>query len=98
MNFYEQEAAEEQKQRQYHEQKCRCFTCGEFLLWDEAQAAHRIHKAKWLLKKYGAEVMHHRFNIRITHSGDCNSAVMIMPESLPALKLISEIMEDLECH
>lgn len=96
MNFYGKEAAEEQKERIYCEQRGKCFTCKKPLKWNEAQAAHRIHKAKWLLKKYGPEVIHHRFNIRITHSGACNDAVMIMPESEPAKQLISEIMEDLK--
>ena len=98
MNFYEKEAAEEQKRMIHLEQGGLCATCGKPVPIGEAQAAHRIHKAKWLLRKYGPEVIHHRFNIKITHSGSCNDAVMIIPESLPALKLISDIMEDLKCH
>ena len=95
MNFYEKEAAEEQKRKIWMQQGGRCAECKLPLPWEESQAAHRIPKHKWIIKKYGAEVIHHRFNIKVTHCGNCNDAVMIMPESVPALKLIKEIQEDL---
>jgi len=96
MNFYEKEAAEEQKMLLYNMQHGLCETCGKPVKWAEAQAAHRIPKHKWLLKKYGTEVIHHRFNLAITHCGNCNDAVMIMPESLQAKRLIERILEDLK--
>jgi 5-methylcytosine-specific restriction endonuclease McrA len=95
MTFYEKEAAEEQKQRIYIEQHGRCASCGKPVKYSEAEAAHVIPKHKWLIKKYGKDVIHHRLNLRITHQGACNDKVMIMPESLPALDLIRMIQDDL---
>ncbi len=90
-----QEAAEEQKMSIYVEQKGICPVCKKRMKYSESQAAHRIPKYSWLIKKYSEAVIHHRFNIKITHA-QCNSAVMIMPESVPALELIKDIQEDLK--
>jgi len=96
MNFYEKEAAEEQKRQMHIECGGICETCGKFVPLAEAEAAHRIAKAKWALSKYGKDVIHHRFNLAITHPGRCNSAVQIMPESIQAKELIKRIQEDLD--
>lgn len=96
MTFYEKEAAEEQKQRIYIEQHGRCAFCGKPLKYSEAEAAHVIAKHKWIVKKYGSDVINHRLNLRVTHPGRCNSGIMLMPESEPAKELIKMIQEDLD--
>ncbi len=90
-----QEAAEEQKMAIYVEQKGICPVCEKRMKYSESQAAHIIAKHGWVIKKYGEAIIHHRFNIKVTHA-QCNSAVMIMPESIPALELIKKIQEDLK--
>lgn len=95
MKFYEKEKAEEQKRQIHTQQKGLCAFCKKPVPIGEAQAAHKIAKHKWIVKKYGDRVINHRFNLRITHSGRCNDGIMIMPESEQAQQLIAEIKEDL---
>ena len=91
-------AAEEQKYQLYVEQSGLCFACGFPVPYTMAEAAHRIPKTKAYLKKYGAEVIHHRENIVITHPGRCNSAVLLDPKTHPveATKLIESIKKELK--
>lgn len=99
MILEERERIEAQKRRVWFLQRGRCYVCGKNLRepWD---MAHRIPKHDKYLKKYGGEVIHHRFNIRGTCRGACNDAVLLDPATHPveAGELIAEIMEDLKCH
>ena len=90
--------AEEQKYRIYAEQSCRCHACGFPVPYSMAETAHRIPKTKAYLKKYGAEVIHHRKNLVITHPGKCNSSVLLDPKTHPveAAKLIESIKKELQ--
>ena len=96
MNFREKEKAIAQKRIIWMEQGQRCHICGIPLPWYKAQAAHRIAKADWALKKWGKEVIHHKKNLRVTCAGNCNDAVSLNPESIEALELIREIQEELK--
>ena len=72
-----------------------CSECGKPLNSDNLpQMAHRISKAKRHIKKYGYEVIHHRFNLRIT-CADCNSSVSITPETEQGKQLIKRIELDI---
>lgn len=95
MTFYEKEAAEEQKRQSIIDQKGLCWVCNLPLTFP-IEAAHRIPKHKKYLKKYGKEIIHHRFNVPVTHK-DCNSGALLDPATHPieALALISSIKQDL---
>ena len=97
MKFEEIERIEEMKRQIAQEQNGLCATCGD-PLGPVFDLAHRIPKHGWMVKKYGPKVIHHRINLRATHSGRCNDAVMVSPASRPveAQKIIDEIMEDLK--
>lgn len=88
--------ASEQKFGMWRAGNFRCFVCEKPLLFEEAQFAHRIPKHKKYLKKYGAAIIHHRKNGRIT-CAKCNSKVLLDPATHPieAAELIEEIKEDL---
>lgn len=95
MTFYEKEAAEEQKRQTIIDQNGLCWLCKKPLTFP-AEAAHRIPKSKLYLKMYGKKIIHHRFNVPVTHK-DCNSGVLLDPATHPieAEALISSIKQDL---
>jgi hypothetical protein len=83
--------------QKYLEQNGVCAYCGQDLLaTDKVELAHRVPQRKYLLKKYGKEIIHHPLNMKLTHAGNCNAGVQLMPESLPAKRLIEKIREAIE--
>ena len=96
MKLEEQERIKDLKRKMIRQQNNRCFVCNrEFGYMNLPQMSHRICKAKWLIKKYGKEIIHHEFNMRITCAGNCNDHVSINPESLEAKELIEQIRNKL---
>ncbi len=97
MTFEEIERTEELKRRIATEQNGKCAFCGDPLEY-HYELAHRIPKHKWIIKEYGAAVIHHRINLRATHSGRCNDGVMVSPASNPVESeaIIAEIKKALE--
>ena len=86
--------ARDQKRMMYYKAKGRCAYCGKMLALQQAQCAHRIHKG--YVKMFGAEIIHHPLNMRIT-CADCNHKALLNPATHPieAAKLISEIRRQL---
>lgn len=77
MTFYEKMRAIEQKREMILEQGCRCLYCGEIFSNNcLPQFAHKLINSKGNLKKYGAEIIHHKINGVIT-CPDCNSKAII---------------------
>lgn len=74
-----------------------CFNCGKHLRLSESQLAHRIPKAKRYLEAYGAEVIHHRLNMKLS-CADCNSYALLDPATHPVetAELIEQIKETLK--
>lgn len=91
MTYEEQEKAIELKWQIIDEQGKKCSVCGK-LFQRRPEIAHRIPKHKKWLKKYGSEIIHHRLNLTATCK-NCNSMVLVNPESLPGQALIKEIRE-----
>lgn len=87
----------EQKERMAVKARWRCVVCGKRLSFNEMELAHRIPKHKKYLRKYGPEIIHHPFNMRITCSKH-NSTVLIDPATHPieAEELVREIKEYLK--
>ena len=90
------EAIRAMKFRLFSEQSGRCFTCGEPVSITQLELAHRISQSKTNLKLWGAEVIHHKMNLRGTHPGRCNSRVTLNPDSIEAEKLVYTIQKDLK--
>ena len=66
-----------------------CASCGEPLVVQEAELAHRIPQRKYLLKMYGPEVIHHRMNVALTHHGACNDKMSLGNHPV-AMELLAE--------
>ena len=66
-----------------------CASCGEPLVVQEAELAHRIPQRKYLLKMYGPEVIHHRMNVALTHHGICNDKMSLGNHPV-AMELLAE--------
>ena len=95
MDFYEQEKIQEMKRKKLYEQGGKCAACGKYFKYGEAQElAHILPRRKWIIEKFSAEVIHHELNMKLTHSGDCNSKVQISPNwteiVLQHVKIIQE--------
>jgi len=87
--------AQELKLKMYEDAGCKCSVCGKLLPYNEAQLAHKIHQGKAALKKYGAEIIHHRLNMAIT-CAKCNSSVLIDHKPIEREALIDIILADLD--
>jgi hypothetical protein len=69
------------KQEILRSQKGKCAYCGKIL--DDStpcDLAHVLPQRKWILNKYGAEIVHHILNMKVTcHNDICNSGVQMSP-------------------
>lgn len=86
----------EMKFRLFSEQSGRCFFCGEPVSRTQMELAHRISQSKTNIKLWGAEVIHHKMNLRGTHPGRCNSRVSLNPDSIEAENLVRDIQRALK--
>ncbi len=96
-NLEKQEAEEKKRDIIISQGNC-CSVCGkEFSFSNIPAISHRLIKSKPNLKLYGAEIIHHRFNLRATCYGNCNDAVIINRATKPveAMALIESIKADI---
>jgi hypothetical protein len=77
----------EMKMELWHDQGGACWTCREPIGVMDGELAHRIPQRKWCLKRYGAAVVHHKLNMRLTHSGRCNDAVSMAGRPMEMLAM-----------
>ena len=87
----------ETKIRKCQEQNYRCGVCGKPITPQSCQLAHRVPKTKFLLSKYGKQIIHHDLNLVACCSLKCNAAVLCDPKTrlIEAKELIDEIKESL---
>ncbi len=71
----------------------RCEVCGTPVGPVNAQIAHRIPKGSTNTRKYGKEIIHHRFNLAVTCSLECNGKVIV--HGMPEERLVGQIKADL---
>ena len=87
----------EMKLRVFQRDDYICQNCGKYLLSGVPQMAHLIAKSKANLKKYGAEIIHHPFNLAsVCCVEPCNSAMNIGNNPEAVRELVERIKEDLE--
>jgi hypothetical protein len=75
---------------------CEADGCAEPLDYTGFQLAHRIPQRKHFLRKYGKDVIHHRFNVRAVCSERCNAAVSIAQQPEEIEELVRQIRADLQ--
>jgi 5-methylcytosine-specific restriction endonuclease McrA len=94
------EEIREMRQKVFDEQGGRCGVCGFPVLLvdyphpDQMELAHIIPQRGWCIRRWGADVIHHRKNLVGTHPAE-NSSVQIDPNSLEAERLAAEIRKEL---
>jgi hypothetical protein len=92
------EAVREMRERVFEEQGGRCGVCGlPVLLVDypdpnRMELAHILPQRRWCLRRWGAEVIHHRTNLVGTHPAE-NGAVQLNPDGLEAERHAERIRE-----
>ena len=98
MNNKRKDEAEEQKRQLFLQQKGLCAACGLPLDRYNYNIAHVIPKTKVWLRKYGEKIIHHRLNLRATHSGACNDHVMKSPATNTIFcdELIKKIKKEID--
>lgn len=86
------------KHRKFVDQGGRCAFCGElFKVSDVMELAHVIPQRKYLIKLYGEDIIHHELNMKLTHTGRCNSGVQISPNKTKVVEeLVSNIRKAIE--
>ena len=89
-------AISEMKLEKGYEQDWLCASCGEPLVVQEAELAHRIPQRKFLLAKYGPKIIHHRLNVVLTHHGKCNDAVSLGNNPVEWERLAGEIQVSID--
>lgn len=72
----------------------RCEVCGAPIGPHNTQLAHRIPQSNANLKKYGPEIVHHRYNLAATCSLECNGKVIV--HGAEEDHLVREIKNDLD--
>lgn len=83
MTFEEKESAVLMKQSIFVEQGGQCATCGKPLVMP-FDLAHMIPKSKLNIRIYGADVIHHKMNMKGTCSNAlCNDGQIISPATQP---------------
>jgi len=68
----------------------RCDVCGVVLSWQTGQAAHRVARTKWAIRKWGADCIDHPGNLAWT-CPECNDAVLITNRPIEREALMKEI-------
>ena len=96
MTAKEKLEANEKKIQIYNARNGTCEVCSKIISQSEAQLAHRICKSKPNLKKYGADIIHHRLNLVLTCSDKfnrCNDSVNISNDPMAVTALLEKIQE-----
>ena len=79
-----------------NQQDYKCYHCNKpFEDQNEVQLAHRLIKSKANIKLLGLNIVDNVLNLRATHGGACNDAVIINRATQPikAQELIDEIKD-----
>ena len=78
-----------------YRQDGRCPVCDKPVSANDGQLSHRIPQAKWAIAKWGPAIIHHKFNMALTHP-QCNDAVSISNHPLRMEQLAKIIREELD--
>jgi hypothetical protein len=82
----------EQREAVYERQDGRCAYCGMPMLFDDFELAHVLAESRDNIRKFGRAVVDDVDNKRGTHRGECNSGVLMNPDSIQAKEHAVRIM------
>jgi len=92
MTEYQKFEANEKREELFEKCGYVCQVCGKSIHhYGVPQLAHRISQGKTNLKKYGAEIIHHGYNLVPVCSLDCNDACNIGFDPIAVQELIERI-------
>ena len=72
-----------------------CEVCGKYIPMNDFEIAHRIPNSPTWLKKYGKEIIDHKFNKAVTHKA-CNASVLLANQIVEREKLVDRILADID--
>jgi hypothetical protein len=72
-----------------------CEVCGKSVSINDFQIAHRIPNSQVWLRKYGKEIIDHRFNKKVTHP-ECNASVLLVNRPVEREILVDQILEAID--
>ena len=72
-----------------------CEVCGKYIPMNDFEIAHRIPNSPTWLKKYGKEIIDHRFNKCPTHK-ECNCKVLLANQIVERELLVDRILADID--
>jgi hypothetical protein len=77
-------------------QKGRCAKCGAILNDGTiCDLAHILPQRKWLINKYGKDIIHHPLNMKVTcHNDNCNSGVQMSPNKTALVEKHIEMIKE----
>jgi 5-methylcytosine-specific restriction endonuclease McrA len=87
---------DELKDKKYLEQNRKCAYCGKLLLGARcSQLGHVLPQRKWIITKYGEEIIHHELNMKLVHACDrCNSGVQMSPNKTELVEAHVKIIKE----
>jgi hypothetical protein len=74
----------------------RCEVCGRPVSQGQPQLAHRIPQRKHVIRRYGADVIHHPLNLALTCSLVCNARVSIAGSPVAMEMLYEQIKAEID--
>jgi len=78
MDKYTQWKIQELKEKKMIEQRGICAGCNkQFRIGDITELAHILKQGKYTESKYSKDIIQHELNMKLTHSGYCNSSVQM---------------------
>ena len=87
----------EQRETVYQKQGGRCAFCGMPMTFLDFELAHVLAETKDNIHKFGFEIVDDVRNKRATHRGECNSGVLMNPDSVQAKEHAECIKEAISC-
>ena len=89
-------ASSDEREALYNRDGGRCQTCGKPVAFDGFELAHRIANTKVNRHRYGAAVVDHPLNKRVTCPGRCNSRQNCGGDPAACAAIVREIKEATE--
>jgi hypothetical protein len=88
------------KREMLREQHGKCAFCGK-ILHDSVMSdlSHILPQRKWILKKYGEDIVHHPLNMKVTcHTDACNNGVQMSPNKTKLVEAHVEVIVQAILH
>jgi len=91
-------ASQDEREALYNRARGHCQTCGKPVAFGAFELAHCIAATKANRRRYGAAVIDHPLNKRVTCPGRCNSRQNCGGDPAACAAIVREIKEATECQ